>query len=66
MLIVFEQELLGDADRSDIVEHHRVLRQVLERHAPDEVSTEIDRHIMRLRADAKLNSPARRASQSGA
>ncbi|HKQ94800.1 MAG TPA: GntR family transcriptional regulator [Aestuariivirgaceae bacterium] len=49
MLIVFEQELLGDAERAYIVEHHRSLRRALERGTPQELSREIESHIMRLR-----------------
>ena len=49
MMIVFEQELLGDAERSYIVDHHRALRHALERQPHDELSGEIERHIMRLR-----------------
>lgn len=56
MLIVFEQELLGDAERSYIVDHHRALRRALEHGSPDEVLGEIERHIMRLRANSQAQS----------
>jgi DNA-binding GntR family transcriptional regulator len=49
MLIVFEQELLGDAERASIVEHHRALKQALENLPPEELEREIEGHIMRLR-----------------
>jgi DNA-binding GntR family transcriptional regulator len=49
LLIVFEQELLGDAEQSHIVDHHRALRDALERLPPQELADHIERHIMRLR-----------------
>jgi DNA-binding GntR family transcriptional regulator len=49
MLIVFEQELLGDAERASIVEHHRALRRALEKLPAEELEKEIQGHIMRLR-----------------
>jgi DNA-binding GntR family transcriptional regulator len=49
MLIVFEQELLGDAEQSSIVDHHRVLRDALEHLPQQELAFHIERHIMRLR-----------------
>lgn len=49
MLIVFEQELLGDLERASIVEHHRALRRSLEALSADELEKEIEGHIMRLR-----------------
>ena len=49
MLIVFEQELLGDAEQSSIVDHHRALRDALERLPQQELAVHIERHIMRLR-----------------
>lgn len=49
MLIVFEQELLSDADRLHIVEHHHALRQLIGRNKPKEIALEIENHIMRLR-----------------
>jgi DNA-binding GntR family transcriptional regulator len=65
MLIVFEQELLNDSDRSKIVEHHRALRQLLERRKPKEIGAELERHIMRLRgrpsrAQVETKRPASR------
>jgi DNA-binding GntR family transcriptional regulator len=49
MLIVFEQELLGDLEQSSVVDHHRALRNALEHLSPGALSLEIERHIMRLR-----------------
>jgi DNA-binding GntR family transcriptional regulator len=49
MLIVFEQELLGDAESASIVDHHRALRQALEVKSAEELEREIEDHIMRLR-----------------
>jgi DNA-binding GntR family transcriptional regulator len=49
MLIVFEQELLGDAERPHIVDHHRALRAAIEKLPPQRLAGEIERHIMRLR-----------------
>jgi DNA-binding GntR family transcriptional regulator len=57
MLIVFEQELMTDSDRSHIVEHHRTLRQLIERKKPKEFNAEIERHIMRLRNRPSINLP---------
>ncbi len=62
MLIVFEQELQGDADRAHIVEHHRALRRALESGDPDALSAEIEKHILRvqgqMRSDAPANGPS--------
>jgi DNA-binding GntR family transcriptional regulator len=55
MLIVFEQELLGDAERAHIVEHHKSLRRALERSTAQELSREIESHIMRLRGKLDLS-----------
>jgi len=49
MLIVFEQELLGDAERPHIVDHHRALRRAIEKLPPRKLGQEIEKHIMRLR-----------------
>jgi len=49
MLIVFEQELLGDTERASIVEHHQALRTALEKLPPEKLEREIEAHIMRLR-----------------
>ena len=49
MLIVFEQELLGDAARPHIVDHHKSLRNAIGTCSPKELSREIESHIMRLR-----------------
>lgn len=57
MLIVFEQELLGDAERAHIVEHHRSLRRAIERCTPQELSREIESHIMRLRGKPRALRP---------
>ena len=48
MLIVFEQELKGDADRAHIVEHHRALRIALESRDPETLAGEIESHILRI------------------
>lgn len=48
MLIVFEQELKGDADRAHIVEHHQALRRALESRDPEKLSQEIASHILRI------------------
>jgi len=48
MLIVFEQELKGDAERAHIVDHHRALRQALESRDPGVLSSEIESHILRI------------------
>jgi len=53
MLIVFEQELRGDSERTHIVEHHRELRNALEHHTPQELGKEIEGHIMRLRSKSE-------------
>jgi DNA-binding FadR family transcriptional regulator len=53
MLIVFEQELLGDAERPRIVDHHRALRKAIEKLPPQQIAHEIERHIMRLRGKPK-------------
>lgn len=63
MLIVFEQELLGDAERASIVGHHRALRQALEEMPADELEKEIENHIMRLRG---FRSDASRRKAQGA
>jgi DNA-binding GntR family transcriptional regulator len=60
MLIVFEQELLGDAERAHIVDHHRALRKAIEMFPPQKIAVEIERHIMRLRG--KPRRPRRIAS----
>jgi DNA-binding GntR family transcriptional regulator len=60
MLIVFEQELLGDAERASIVEHHRALRRALEELPAEKLEKEIEGHIMRLRG---VPSAARRSAQ---
>lgn len=52
MLIVFEQELKGDADRAHIVEHHRVLRSALESRDPAILGDEIEKHILRIQGAA--------------
>ena len=65
MLIVFELELLGDAERTHIVEHHRSLRRAIERSTPQDLSKEIENHIMRLRGKpgaAKPETAARKRS----
>lgn len=49
MLIVFEQELLGDTERASIVEHHQALRRDLQKLPPEKLEREIEAHIMRLR-----------------
>ena len=49
MLIVFEQELLGDEEKASIVEHHRKLRRALEKMPAEDLEKEIENHIMRLR-----------------
>ena len=56
LLIVFEQELLGDAEQSSIVDHHRALRNGLERLPQQDLEVHIERHIMRLRG--KSDRPA--------
>jgi DNA-binding GntR family transcriptional regulator len=53
MLIVFEQELLGDAERAHIVDHHRGLRKAIEKLPPQKIAQEIESHIMRLRGTPK-------------
>jgi DNA-binding GntR family transcriptional regulator len=61
MLIVFEQELLGDEEKASIVEHHRNLRRALEKMPASELETEIENHIMRLRGfGSKRAGPAAR------
>jgi DNA-binding GntR family transcriptional regulator len=62
MLIIFEHELLGEADQTSIVDHHRALRKALEHHTPGELAVEIERHIMRLRGNNER--PARRSKIS--
>lgn len=62
MLIVFELELQGDAERAHIVDHHRALRRALERGSPPEVEAEIQRHIMRLQGE---RASAARGAASG-
>jgi DNA-binding FadR family transcriptional regulator len=57
MLIVFEQELMIDSNRSKIVEHHRTLRHLVERKKPKEISAKLERLIMRLRKVPALNKP---------
>ena len=69
MLIVFEQELLGDTERPHIVDHHRALRKAIEKLPPPKLGQEIEKHIMRLRgkprrAGLSLN-PSVDASSSG-
>lgn len=49
MLIVFEQELLGDAEQASIVDHHRAFRRSFEELSVDALEAEIEGHIMRLR-----------------
>jgi DNA-binding GntR family transcriptional regulator len=53
MLIVFEQELLGDAERPHIVDHHRALRAAIESLPPRRLGQVIEKHIMRLRGMPK-------------
>jgi DNA-binding GntR family transcriptional regulator len=48
MMIIFEQELKDDADRAHIVDHHRVLRHLLETASPRELERELERHILRI------------------
>jgi DNA-binding GntR family transcriptional regulator len=69
MLIVFEQELLGDRERAHIVEHHRRLRNAVESHALHELAREIEAHIMRLRGKspvARVASEPRLSRSPGA
>lgn len=49
MLIVFEQELLGDAEQASIVDHHRQFRRAFEELSVEALEAEIESHIMRLR-----------------
>lgn len=64
MLIIFEQELLGDVEQSSVVDHHRALRNALDELSPNQLSDEIERHIMRLRG--KSDRPARRQARAKA
>jgi DNA-binding GntR family transcriptional regulator len=57
MMIIFEHELRADADRAHIVEHHRVLRRMLQSAGPKELEREIERHIMRIQGMASPSRP---------
>jgi DNA-binding GntR family transcriptional regulator len=60
MLIVFEQELKGDADRAHIVEHHRALRQALESGDAASLAKEIEAHILRIQGPRQSPAPLQR------
>ena len=57
MMIIFEQELKDDADRAHIVDHHRVLRHLLETAGPRELERELERHILRIQGMRSLPRP---------
>ena len=63
MLIIFEQELMGDTDSAHIVDHHRALRDALKHRDMNRLEHELEQHILRIQgADPEARHSASRAS----